>query len=473
MLQTHIRPTTQIKPLTTAHLAQTMALIELTAAELEQKVNAELANNPALEVKDTRRCSICDHRITDKGICPRCSPPQSEQPEQPIIFVSPRYDYVKSNSDDDMFLDRDLPHAKEDLPTYVLRQIALELKPEDRKIAAFILSNLDDDGLLDIQLVEIARYFHVPISKIENVISQIQRADPIGVGSPSTQDALLVQLEVLAENKPVPSHSARAIREGMSQLSRHQYPELARKMGIGVHQVELIAKFISDNLNPFPGRAYWGDIRDGQSESPPVYTYPDAIISPVDETQDSPLVVEVFSPFAGILRVNPLFKQAIKQVSEENADQWKSDLGRAELLVKCLQQRTTTIVRLMRRLAVLQREFILRGDRFLHPLTRASLAEELGVHESTISRAVSNKAVQMPNGHIIPLAKFFDRSLQVRTALKQIIDEETSPLSDNEISELLNEQGFSVARRTVAKYRSMEGILPSHLRKSHSIPEVQ
>jgi RNA polymerase sigma-54 factor len=473
MLQTHIRPTTQIKPLTTAHLAQTMALIELSAVELEQKVNAELAKNPALEVKDTRRCSICDHQITESGICPRCNPPQSKQPEQPIIFVSPRYDYVKSSSEDDSSFERDLPHAKEDLPTYVLRQIAPELKPEDRKMAAFILSNLDDDGLLDNQLIEIARYFHVPISRIEQVIRQIQRADPIGVGSPTTQDALLIQLEVLAENKPVPSHAAQAIKEGMSQLSRHQYPDLARKMGIGVHQVELIAKFISDNLNPFPGRAYWGDIREGRSEPPPVYTYPDAIISPVDGTPDPSLVVEVFSPFAGILRVNPMFRQAIKQVSEEKADQWKSDLSQAELLVKCLQQRTTTIVRLMRRLAVLQREFILNGDRFLHPLTRASLAEELDVHESTISRAVSNKAVQMPNGHIIPLAKFFDRSLQVRTALKQIIQEETTPLSDNEISGLLSEQGFSVARRTVAKYRAMEGILPSHLRKSQSMPEVK
>lgn len=473
MLQTQIRPTTQIRPLTTAHLAQTMALIELSAAELEQKVNAELSENPALEVNDTRRCAMCDHQITDSGLCPRCNPAQTENPEQPIIFVSPRYDYVSSSPDEDISLDRDIPYAKEDLPTFVLRQIAPELEPDNRKIAAFILSNLDDDGLLDTQVIEIARYFHVPMSRIEKVINQIQKADPIGVGSPSPQDALLVQLEVLAENQPIPAHTTQAIQEGMSQLSRHQYPELARKMGIKVHQVELIAKFISDNLNPFPGRAYWGDIRDGQSEAPPVYTYPDAIISPVDENPDASLVVEVFSPFAGILRVNPMFRQAIKQVSDENADQWKSDLGKAELLVKCLQQRTTTIVRLMRRLAILQRDFIINGDMFLHPLTRASLAEELDVHESTISRAVSNKAVQMPNGHIIPLAKFFDRSLQVRTALKQIIEQETTPLSDNDISGLLNEQGYSVARRTVAKYRAMEGILPSHLRQSQSAAEAK
>lgn len=472
MLQTHIRPVTQIRPLTTAHLAQTMALMELSAVELEQKVQAELSKNPALEVKDARRCPVCERQYSENGPCPRCHPVQPQGLDQPIVFVSPRFEYNNTRHEENNTPDRDTQSAKEDLPTYVLRQIAPELLPEDRQIAAFILSNLDEDGILEVPIIEVARYYHVPISRVESVIDQIQHADPIGVGSSSTQQALLVQLEVLSENQSVPPHASLAIQEGLDLLSRHQYSELARKIGISINQVEEIARFISDNLNPFPGRAFWGDIRTGQSDTPPVYTQPDAIIAPVDESPEAPLVVEVFSPYAGILRVNPLFRKAISEVSEDNADQWKSDLGRAELLVKCLQQRTTTIVRLMRRLATMQREFILSGDMHLHPITRASLAEELEVHESTVSRAVANKSVQMPNGHIIPLAKFFDRSLQVRTALKQIIEQETSPLSDNAISEILDEQGFSVARRTVAKYRSMEGILPSHLRKSQSVAEV-
>ena len=472
MLQTRLSPSTQIRPMTTAHLAQTMALIELSAVELEQKVQAELANNPALEVKDSRRCSVCERQFTGSGPCPRCHPAQSANQDQPIVFVSPRCDYIKSHSDDDTSQERDLQSAKEDLPTYVLKQIAPELPSEDRQIAAFILSNLDEDGLLEAPIIEIARYYHVPMSHVERVINQIQRADPLGVGSPSPQDALLAQLEILSETQTTPPHSSRAIQEGMDLLSRHQYPELARKLGISSLQIEDIARFISENLNPFPGRAFWGDIRSGQSDAPPVYTHPDAIIAPSDESLEAPFFVEVFSPYAGILRVNPLFRQAISQVSEDNAEQWKSDLGRAELLVKCLQQRTTTIVRLMTRLAVLQREFIIHGDLHLHPLTRASLAKELEVHESTISRAVANKSVQMPNGHIIPLAKFFDRSLQVRTALKQIIEDETTPMSDNDISEILDEQGYSVARRTVAKYRAMEGILPSHLRQSQPATEV-
>ncbi len=140
------------------------------------------------------------------------------------------------------------------------------------------------------------------------------------------------------------------------------------------------------------------------------------------------------------------------------------DLEQAVLLIKCLQQRQQTIVRLMRYLVTVQRAFILNGEAHLKPLTRAHLAKELDVHESTISRAVASKAVQLPNGHLIPLAKFFDRSLQVRTALKHIIAQEGLHLSDSDLSQRLARQGYQVARRTVAKYRAMEGILPVHLR---------
>jgi RNA polymerase sigma-54 factor len=355
MLQTRLRPSTQIRPLTTAHLAQTMALIELSAAELDQKIQSELAKNPALEVKDARRCPVCDRQFADNGPCPRCHPAQTNEPDQPIIFVSPRYDFVHTRNDQDSHQERDLQLAKEDLPTYVLKQIAPELPVEDRQIAAYILSNLDDDGLLEVPVIEVARYYHVPISRVEEVIDLIQHADPIGVGSPSPQDAMLIQLEVLAELKPVPSHAEQAIQEGIDLLSRHQYSELARKIEIQTHQVENIAQFISDNLNPFPGRAFWGDIRSGQSESPPVYTQPDAIISQTDNSPDGALVVEVFSPYAGILRVNPLFREATNQIDQDKSEQWKSDLGQAELLVKCLQQRTTTIVRLLSKLAVILR----------------------------------------------------------------------------------------------------------------------
>ena len=141
-------------------------------------------------------------------------------------------------------------------------------------------------------------------------------------------------------------------------------------------------------------------------------------------------------------------------------------MNRASLLVKCLQQRSVTIVRLMQYLIDFQKEFILKGEKHLIPLTRAKVSTILDVHESTISRAVAKKKIQMPDGRIIPLSTFFSRNMSVRCVLKEIIENEDEPLSDNKLAKELASKGYKVARRTVAKYRMMEGILPAHLRKT-------
>ena len=190
------------------------------------------------------------------------------------------------------------------------------------------------------------------------------------------------------------------------------------------------------------------------------------IINFLNDDPKKPLVVEVITPMNGTLQVNPLFKQAIQQADEGSKADLKSDLEKASLFVKCLQQRNHTMERLVSRVVSLQRDFILYGEKYLQPVTRAQISKELEVHESTISRAVANKSVQLPNRKIVPLASFFDRSLNVRTVLKEIIDSESKPYSDSDLVELLGQRGFEVARRTVAKYRSIEGILPAHLRKA-------
>ncbi len=454
-----------IRPLTTAHLAQTMTLLELNSDELRQKIEAELASNPALELADAARCPHCQRVLANPSPCPACNPPPYKLPDTPIVFVSPRQDYIFSGGGS---LDEELPTdewiaAVEDLPAYVLRQIAPELEEADRPLAAHILTSLDEDGLLPVPLHEIARYHHVPLSRVEKVLSLIQRAEPVGVGSPNPQAALLVQLEVLSETRPVPELATQAVQRGMSLLSRRAYAELGHLLNISADQATRIAAFISKNLNPYPARAHWGESQHS-ADTPQTYRNADILISRLLDRSDTPLVVEVIAPYAGALRVNPLFRQALSQAPSNKADAWQADLEDASLLVKCLQQRNHTLVRLMQRLVTIQRQFILEGDAYLTPLTRAQLAEELSVHESTISRAVANKAVQLPSNRIIPMAKLFDRSLHIRTALLQIIAEEKKPLSDTQIAKLLAAQGYPVARRTVAKYRAMEGILPARLR---------
>jgi RNA polymerase sigma-54 factor len=459
----------QLRPQTTAHLAQTMALLELTVDELHQKVEAELARNPALELIDEFRCPSCHKILHNNQPCPSCANTLAGSPEQPIVYLSCHEDFFtkpRATSYLDDLPDDNFAPDKEALPAYILRQIGPELLIDDRPIAVHILTAIDEDGFLTIKPMEIALYHHVPLSRIEKLINLIQHADPVGVGSLTPKDALLIQLEVLSDTIKIPRLADKAILAGMELLSPHRIPDLARYLGISISETNEIVRFISDNLNPFPGRAHWGDqVNAGSSNGQEnTFHFPDVIISRVNDSEDTPLVVEIAMPFYGSLRVNPLFREALHQAPTEKSELWQEDLEQATLLVKCLQQRNHTIVRLMQKLVVLQREFILYGDANLKPITRADLAEELNVHESTMSRAVSDKAVQLPNRRIVPLSIFFDRSLHIRTALKQIINQETYTLSDSQIAGLLSGMGFPVARRTVAKYRSIEGILPAHLR---------
>jgi RNA polymerase sigma-54 factor len=454
------------RPLTTAHLAQTMTLLVLTADELRQQIDSELAGNPALELIEERRCPTCHRLLNEPGKCPVCSVPNNPLADEPVVFLSPRDEFIpRKDYLDTEIEDEPFAPASEELPTYVLRQIAPDLQPEERGLAAFLLTHLDDDGLLTTSLMEVSRYTHIPLTVVEKVQHVIQMADPIGVGSCNTKEALLIQLEALRENGEVPELAEELIREGLNNLSHHQYAELAHKFNVPIKKIQLAAKFIGENLNPFPARSHWGDTRQPGAQTTQVYHQPDIMISYLNDDPEKPLVVEIIMPLSGTLQVNPLFKQAIKQADPDVKPDLQRDLEKASLFVKCLQQRNNTMERLLTRVVSIQRDYIIRGEKYLKPVTRAQLSRELEVHESTISRAVANKAVQLPNRRIVPLSAFFDRSLNVRSVLKEIIEKEPKPYSDSDLVELLGEKGFEVARRTVAKYRSIEGILPAHLRK--------
>lgn len=454
------------RPQTTAHLAQTMSLLGLNSHELSQKIEAALASNPALELVEGRRCPTCGRQLRAHTFCPVCvGKNASASAEEPVVFIAPPDGSYGGQRQSGEELPEEFNSAEpETLASYVLSQIAAELESLEQEIAAHILTSLDDDGLLTIPLGEVARFHHVTMDQVEDVARIIHLADPLGVGASSTTEALLVQLEALRNQAPSPDLCNRAIREGMGLLSKHQYAELGHLLGVSKTKAQQIGEFITNNLNPYPARSHWGSLRTPNLDAPTTYSKPDIVVRRQD---DGRLIVEVMWPLRGLLRINPLFKQALREAPDDKAEQWNIDLEQANLLIKCLAQRNHTIVRLMQILAVLQKLFILQGDAHLKPVTRAAIADELGVHESTVSRAVSGKSVQLPSGKIVPLSQFFDRSLHIRTALKKIIKDEPKPLSDTKLARLLAKQGHRVARRTVAKYRTMEGILPAHMRKAH------
>ena len=458
-----------IRPLTTAHLAQTMSLLALSNQELREKVLAEVAKNPALELVEERVCPGCQRKLHSKGPCPACS---SQAPQDhAIVFLSPR-DFTRPSNGRQLeeTPPEQEPAAPEDIAIHVLQQLAADLLPEDRRLAAYILSSLNEEGFLQDAPAYLARATSSTLTQVGRVLDMISHADPPGLATEGPRQALLVQLDLLEEHSPLVGLARQILESAFAELGRRDFERIAVLVAAPVAQIRLAAAFIHDNLNPYPARAFWGSGRQPAGADPNVYHQPDIQISRPQVENGGPLVVEIFAPIAGWLRVNPLFRQAVQPAAEGQSEEWTKHLERASLFVKCLQQRNNTMRRLMQILVADQGEFIRSGDRFLVPMTRAKVADRIGVHESTISRAVAHKSVALPNGRIIPLTRFFDRSLSVRERIKELVGAEPQPLTDDQIATLLRREGVRVARRTVAKYRAIEGILPARLRHRRAMP---
>ncbi|MDX9991672.1 MAG: hypothetical protein RBS68_06425 [Anaerolineales bacterium] len=460
MFQQIQRPLIVQRPQTAASLTQTMSLLHLTSDELRQAIERELSDNPALELASPPRCPACGRKSARPGVCPLCA----ARPEaQVIVFSAPAADFQEAAPSRvrETYSPNEAPEAAASLSlaAHLLSQIAAELSHEERPIAAHLLTALDDDGLLTILPAEVAAYFHIPTQRVERVRQLIQRSDPLGCASGSAREAVAIQLDILEETQTIPA-AAKTCLAHFELLARRNFSEISQKSGFSVEEIEDSARFIGANLNPYPARAWWGS-QSGSNDPLPVYRNPDILLRWLDDA-GATLVVELALPFAGRLRLNPLFRQAR---AEDESGRFDEAIGRARLLIKSLRQRQGALEMLMARLAGLQRDFILNGPARLEPLTRAQLANDLGFHESTISRAVAGKQVQLPDGHIIPLARFFERSLSARTALKALIAAENSPLSDTALAAALKQRGFSLSRRAVTKYRLLEGIPSSQERR--------
>ena len=442
-----------------AHLTRTMQLLEKTCTDLDSELSAEINDNPALEMVDEFRCSDCK-RIIPSFPCQICI--SRKNGSGPIVYVAPRTtsEYRPAESDEYYSSDNRL-RTPESLADHVLKQVAPLLTENERMVAEYILARLDEHGFLLDHPAEISAYLRTRLSTVKRILEELKRADPVGVGSQNVSECLLTQLEMLEKDGQVHPLAHALLTEFWEHLARRDFVTIARRRHVSVETVSAAAQFIKRNLSPYPSQAHWNNNEAAGGR----YFRPDVEVNQSPHTADGPLVVQVFTAARGWLRVNPSVRNIIKQIEEpEKKDEWASYLERAALFVKCMRQRDNAMRRIVRLIVKRQPAFILGGDSDLIPMTRAELAEELDLHESTISRAVAGKTIALPSGHIIPLARFFDRSLAVRAAVRKIIEHEDSAMTDEQVAAQLVECGYKVARRTVAKYRSMLGILPANLR---------
>jgi RNA polymerase sigma-54 factor len=340
-----------------------------------------------------------------------------------------------------------------------------ELTDEQRSVAEMIIGNIDDTGRLQSSVDELAFSTNIAAEKINEVLKVIQTFEPPGVAARDLRECLMLQLERRNKTETI---EYEILKDYFDQLSKRRFPEIARGLGIDVEDVQEAAALIA-NLEPKPGRAY---LPDNQQ-----YVMPEVFVSKLgDEWQ-----ITTNNEQVPHLRISNSYKDLMSQAeSSAEVREWIREKIRAgKFLIKSLHQRQATILNIAKEIVKRQSEFMEKGPAFLKPMTMVQVAEVVGVHETTVSRAVSGKYMQTPQG-LFEMKYFFTSGIKTstgegmsNTSVKGMIDEmvkkedPSKPLSDEEIVKLLTEKGIQIARRTIAKYRSELNILPSHLQKKY------
>lgn len=461
-----LSPYLEMRPQVTTHLVVTTHLLALSAPELEEAISTELAENPALERVEAVRCRQCGARLTTP-ICPTCL--QARLGRRSYEVEWPRSPSRRDDDAADTWA-ADLPEPPS-LRAYLMQQLRPMLAAGDLPLASLLIESLDERGFLPEDIETQVCRWGFSSERFQAVLAALQTLEPPGIAARNVRECLLLQLASLAERgygQPTVSLAQAIVQDGWDLLVRRSEDALAARLGARRRDVAEAIRFIRSNLTPYPALAYWGRGTEPHLADGSRYGTPDIAIY-ID--WDGSLTAEVFSIGAEWFRVNPLFRQALRDnqadASEAEGTARCAELAeRASLFIKCLNQRRQTLQRIAAVLMEIQRDYFLKGDRYLRPLTRARVADILGLHESTISRAVAGKTLALPSGQIVPLARLFDHSIAAKDAIQSLIAAETEPLSDDQIAGQLDALGYHIARRTVAKYRAALGILPAPLRRA-------
>ncbi|MBA3534142.1 MAG: RNA polymerase sigma-54 factor [Ardenticatenales bacterium] len=428
-------------------------ILALSSQDLQQLIHQEIGLNPALElVEHEDICRRCGTRLLGE-LCLRCDG-LSEQRHEADEEHDP-FNWIA---------------AQVSLTEALMHDLVALLPTEDHFIADYLCGSLNESGLLDTTTTRaIAKTLGVEEWRVVRVLEALQSVGPLGVGARSIQECLLLQLRRWEELGEAPALVRPIVEHFMSHLGKGQYGYIASRLGVTYEEVIKARDFIRQHLRPFPVP----DLVEGNqwcavSDTP--FIAPDIVISEV-EGQPDEYEISIVESWRTALRIDSYYLELAEQVARaraeikpQDASHVTSHVESAAAFVSHIRERRHTMERVALYVIKHQREFLRHGWRELRPMTRAEVAETLNLHESTISRAVSDKYVMLPGGQVIPFSKFFQAALSVQDLLREMIDQEEEPLTDSQLADSLEESGYYVARRTVAKYRNQMGILPSSLR---------
>lgn len=448
-------------------------LLQLSSQDLEQMIVRERVENPALDAEVHVCCPRCNTVLDTPGApCPGCgamagSMSAREHDEDSGDEQGGGHGQWEMDDGDPLYR---VPAATQ-TGQGLLQLLCLALPDEDEEIAEYLVGSLDSHGFLPKNVVEeAAETLRCGAERIERVLAALHRLDPAGIGARGARECLLIQLQRLAESGYPHPLAEILVRDHLKPLAFRRFREVAHALGIMPKKVEAEWDFIRRNLYPYPAHGFEGEGADVAVAAAPVR--PDVII----RRREGGYVAEVVERNRYALRVSDEYLWARKHLSELHCDEAdrthiRSYIEQAQTFISALRQRWDTMQRVTDALIEVQRDYLEYGQTALKPLTRADIAQRLGLHESTVSRATDGKFVLLPNGRTVPFDDFFDASLPIRKALTEIIASENprKPYSDELLMRILAQRGLLIARRTIAKYREEMGILPSRLRRQRPV----
>jgi len=440
----------------TPRLQQALRLLQLPTLELEQELKAEMQSNPLLEFEE-------DEEEPDRQQREGGDEPQAGNLDSWSDVFSDGFEmqYKEQEELPEEFVER-VPVSRLSAGENLLRQLRMSATdPQLLAIGEYIIGSLDDRGFLTIGLDEIRNVFQVSEGRALAALRLVQNLDPPGIAARNLPECLLLQLAARGEEDTL---VARIIREHFHELMQRKYQEIARKLKLSVEDVQEAARSIAE-LDPKPGLEL--------SSEEPQYIIPDLVVEEVD----GEYVIYLNDRHLPRLRIAENYKEYLGSASKETKEYVQGKLNQAQWLIRTVEQRRATMVKVMAAIIEEQREFFDRGPQALRPLTLQQVASKIGMHESTVSRVTNNKTVQTPRG-IFRLKYFFSSALSTedgdeisakaaKSRIQEIVAKEDvrRPLSDQKIADVLREEGLMIARRTVAKYREQLGVLPARLRK--------
>ena len=445
-------------------LQQSLQILQAPMLELRALIQSEIEANPTIEVEDS------EPKIEDKQREAEEFDAEfdrlSKLDEEWRDYMSQNASYAKRNADDEerrqFFFDS--LTEEQTLQQHLLEQLrSTDLSKSDMQLGELLIGNIDDIGFLTTTPEEISKNTGLEAEDLTRVLDIVQTFHPVGVGARDLRECLLIQLKRIGKEH---SLEWKVVANHLEDLGKKRFPEIARRCGTTVDCVQRAANFIA-TLDPKPGQIF--------SPDPNHYVLPDVTVEKVaGEWQ-----ISLNGDQIPHLRISNTYKDLMAQQNrEEVRDYIRDKIRSGKFLIKSIHQRQQTISNIAHEIVKRQLEFLEEGPSGLKPMTMVQIADAVGVHETTVSRAISGKYMASPHG-VFEMKYFFTPGYQTaagesmsNTSVKGVIaelvtkEDPKNPLSDKEIVELLEKKGIPIARRTVAKYRNELNILPSNMRKS-------